>query len=59
MFLVFVITYAITAIYYATYGNYYNLVCQAYLRFLLSDSFQPLLDIPNILAVCALHISNS
>ena len=27
MFLVFVITYAFTAIYYATYGQYYSLVC--------------------------------
>jgi len=59
MFFVFVIDYALTAIYYATYGQYYSMVCEAYLRFILSDSIQPFLDIPNILAVCVLHISNS
>jgi hypothetical protein len=59
MFLVFVITYAVTALYYVAYGQYYQIVCSAYLRYIFSDSIQPLLDIPNILAVCWLHIINS
>ena len=59
MFLVFVIDYTLTAIYSLFYGSYYELVCSTYYRYILSDSIQQLLDYPNILAVCWLHIKNS
>ena len=59
MFLVFVIDYFLTATYLVFFGYYYELVCSTFYRFLLSDILQMLLDYPNILAVCWLHIKNS
>jgi hypothetical protein len=59
MFLVFVIDYIATAIFYCCYGIYYRIICDTYIRLLLSDGLQPFLDIPNILAVCWLHLKNS
>ena len=55
MFLVFVIDYVVTALYYCFYGMYYKIICSAFVRFMISDALQPVLDIPNIIAVCWLH----